>query len=444
MELNVVSCAVWIIGSLYVISSVIAAVSAFLTDTCEAWINSVVLRNRRRAKKLKLLMRPSQALLQFARDEVIDYSPLCVAPEAFVEPRRDLTTEFEEGVSKSRRLLIFGESGAGKTTFAQEMCRRYLGGDVTIATPLIPVLVSLSNVNRIKDSFGIVLNLVASRIESRWKPYRLLLAKRLIRGGKLLIIFDGLDYLTIDEHQGIIALTQTWQKNSFVYLFRDEAPSTRRLKDFQRIRMPAWKREEGRAYLAKRFGSPSCANEVIQELDSRRVSKRLQTPLHWKCFADAYEEERVFELFSLEHSGPQPSPVDDSILDHYVTAVMKSANLGSAEALRKLGRLSLRLIICNKNRFVPEDSGLAQDHLDMLKGRLLKKHEGEYAFIHNNYQVLLAGKYVGEFWSEAEEELKVESAKSLIWTAVFYCAKRFIGSADEPSLRKRFKILSTH
>src|SRR5207245_6635092 len=115
-----------------------------------------------------------------------------------------------EAVTSAGRLLIVGESGAGKTIIVQEMCRRHLWD--AVPKHQIPVFVSFSNAHRITNTFEIVVQLVAASVVSKFQLYRHLLARRLITRGNLLIIFDGLDYLRLDEHKQIVELSSVESK----------------------------------------------------------------------------------------------------------------------------------------------------------------------------------------------------------------------------------------
>jgi len=174
----------------------------------------------------------------------------------------------------------------------------------------------------------------------------------------------------------------------------------------------------------------------------RLLSPKLRTPMAWKCLADSYEQNKIHEMFHLEGSDTQSSSVAYSLLEHYVTLVLTGGTASAEGAVRRLGKLALKLIKSNRNTFSAEEQGLPPEYLLGSVATLFERRERRWAFAHANYQVLLAGMYVGQFWTEAEAELKDDDAKSLSFTAVYDCAMKHIPPAHLPSLQNRFRDLS--
>jgi hypothetical protein len=286
----------------------------------------------------------------------------------------------------------------------------------------------------------VLVSLVASRISSNLSWYRNLLAIQLIRRGNLFVVLDDLDRLPLDRYRATLGLADRWRRNSFVFLTTSRICSLGDVNLGRRISMPPWGRDEGRTYLKLRFDSARKADEVISELESHRLLGRLRTPLHWRTVADAYEEARIFQVFSREITSPDAH--NYTLLEHYIWVVLGGGAVSQHEAARKLGKLALKLIKTNRNTFTLEETGLPADYVNQRLSRLFAPADDKYAFVHNNYQVLLAGRYVGKHWLEAEAELRDDAAKSLIWTEVYDCARAFIPEANAELLRKRFELLS--
>jgi energy-coupling factor transporter ATP-binding protein EcfA2 len=434
----------WAAGILYVGISVVTGALLLGGDSLIAgdggfreWLD------RLHSVLLVFLFPESDRALETVKKYVSDYG--CFPPplEYLVKHKASLVQQFVSTVRHKKQVVLMGRSGSGKTTFALEMCRRYLTTGAEQPTRQIPVFVRLSLASRFNGLSSMVVHLVSQSVGTCYPFRRQWLARRMLDKGELFLVFDEIDYLGIRGRDELKEFASRSGGNSFLYIVSKRAYPHDFLDNVSGITMPEWETDEVEEYIRGRIKEEPKRRELIHEFKKGRgIFRQHLTPLEWKHLVDLYLEGRSLE--ALSRQGPEDALVFE-LLDRYFHAVLKTSEIEYTEAIREFGRLSLMLIKRGRSSFAlaeAEDAGVRESHLRRLTGKVFEGRGTAFAFVHPNHQVFFAGKYLGQFWSEARTDLEGSEVKALIWAAVCSCAGQFIPKDQAEDLRNTFRRLS--
>jgi len=411
--LNALLVATWTAGILYIVACVFAGVSLFAKDANAD---------------------QSDAL-------VVDESYLPQTPREFIQPSETFIETFNSVIAKERKLILTGPSGSGKTTFAVEMCRRYREKNGKSPVKQTPVFIPLSQARRTNGLLSMFVEQVSQNLANHHPIDPRGQAKRMLKKGDLLLIIDDLDYLGKRGHRELEEFIGKWRKNSFVCII-SEKPRYPFLEDFQKVTMPQWLENDAKEYILRRIQESGKRKELIDHLEELKTLKQPLTPWQVKFLVDAYLEGCIFKLIEL---GSMENEREYKILDGYLRIVLENSGLEPLEAIRaikELGGLALRLLKQGKSSFIPEKAGVNKSLVRSLTPKIFQQQANAFTFVHGNYQVVLASRYLGEFWSEANADLKDSEARTLIWGAVYSCTLQFIPESQKEDLRATFQRLS--
>jgi len=409
---DVLRIVVWVAGILYVVMSVVAGVS--------------------------LLFRKESKPSHVIKETVITPRRLPPKLDDYIQPHADIVEKVDSVITSKGRLILMGRSGSGKTTFAQDICRRY--GEMNGESPIeqTPVFVPLSQAHRSNGLLSMFVDQVAQSIASDSLDDPRAKAERMIKRGSLFLIIDDLDYLGRQGHNELEKFIGRWEKNSFLCII-SEKPRYPFLEDFEKITMPDWQEKDAIAYIQRCIKDGVKRTELIEHLKELGTLKQPLTPWQVKFLVDAYIEGRIFKLIELRSMEDER---EYKILDGYLRIVIENSGMKPFEVIRDLGGLALKLLKQGQSSFIPEKAGVKESLVRSFTPKLFQQQANAFTFVHGNYQVFLASRYLGESWSEAKADLKDSEARTLIWKAVYTCTLQFIPDSQKEDLHATFQRLS--
>jgi hypothetical protein len=263
-------------------------------------------------------------------------------------------------------------------------------------------------------------------------------AKKMITRGKLFLILDDLDYLHKDEHLEVEQFISRARRNSFMCILTERPRSYGFLEDFDLIRIPEWKEEDVKDYISRRIKDAGGRTELIQKLADLEILQRRLTPLEVKCLIDSLRETPAVKFDLL--AGPEGS-IEPQVLSSYLLVVLRKANIAYTKAIQGVGHLSLTLLTQGLSYFLRGSGPFEGAFLDRLTPALLKREGGLYTFAHGNYQLLLAAKYVSDYWPEARSQIATSRISSTMAHALYEYARQSIPPSHEDDLYRTFAKL---
>ncbi len=379
-----------------------------------------------------------------------------------------------EAVITYPKLMIFGKPGSGKTTFLQHVALQCSQG--ALHPDRLPIFIKLKNfAEQARESGDFSLfhwiegELNNSQITSEK-------VKRLIEGGKLLILLDGLDEVRDKESGKILksigCFSENFYKNNLILTSRIAANQCRfegftdlQLADFNKIQIEAF---VGKWFAAacshSRSEGLAKASQFLEKLrlpENRSIRELAVTPLllHLTCLVFQTKANFPTKRTELYKQG----------LDILLVRWDKARGIQRDEMYGELSlphKLKLLAQIAAKNfengRYFIEQSTLQQQIEEYLRSRtgtsadpevlqveseavlksievqhglLVERARGIYSFSHLTFQeYLTARKYAFNPEPQALEENLNELASHLSdpgWHEVFGLTAGMLGNADE-------------
>jgi hypothetical protein len=348
----------------------------------------------------------------------------------------DLNT-LRNNLLETKRVLITGRRGSGKTTIATRLHKLLDGENTSRRQQRIPVFIPASQLNLSSESpVATVANLVSRSPKKRRFQH---LARRLIDEEQLVFIVDDLDYLDSFKIARFESFINECKNHIFICIACETPKSNSSFwVTFPEVKVSNWNRANAVAYIDKRVTSSEDRGFLLQHLEELQVFDKNYSALEWRCVLDAFTEFRIFSLF---HPRNLETPVSYNLLLTYFRIVTQSHSFQWDQFIKDVGSTALKLLKRSKTGFRINDFPHLAPYNERLGSKLFKT-TGDYIEFNAEYQAFLAGAYLGLHWTEAKRELLDESAGVLVWTAVFNCADKFCPQEHSGELFREFERLA--
>jgi hypothetical protein len=311
----------------------------------------------------------------------------------------------------------------------------------------VPVYVPLLQAQRSNGMFSLFVDQVAQNVASSYPGNARALARRMLNNGSLLMFIDDLDYLDRQGHGEIEEFIRKAKRNSFACIMREKPPYPF-LDGFTKLinlRRWEWDSDTVGKYINNRTSDPNWMNgdgkDLIAHLEDLRILRHPLTPWQAAFLVDRYRDGTLFKFLELSDS-EHSREFDYEWLDKYMDVILNGPGIERSKGIKILGRLALKSIELGLNNFTPEQAEVEQSLLSSLTPKLFLQQGNEFSFIHGNYQIFLAGRYIAEFWPEAKTLFQEAAARTLIWKPVFTCARRFMPENQIDDLEETFRKLA--
>jgi len=379
-------------------------------------------------------IRPSS--VQEIKHKLVNPTVFSSKPVAFLE-NPDLVARFREAQSSNGHLMLLtGRYGIGKTTFAQELCRQRLEapvGDREVSQT--PLYISLANQSGRLSKRNIE-GLIAKCIKSKLTIVQRQIARKLLTSGNLLLFLDDLDSLSKAQREVVQRFALERKETSFVFLVSEGKAWEKEFPHGHSFPLQPWSRERALRYLERCLEDSKKVEQVLSGVGSVLGSE--EPPLVWASIAKMASNPNFEHWFAAKVEAAA-TEVGDQILQTYISIIIGQRQ----NALKQLGAVALTLLTENRTNFAAEETGFSSTELDQWVDRLLKKRDGRYEFLHINYQLVLASKYIGRYFGEAREKLGAQQMQAFVWTTVIRSAIEFAeNQGDKDSLANQLSSIA--
>jgi len=362
-------------------------------------------------------------------------------------------------VKSYQKLIIWGNPGAGKTTFLKYLS---MHSATELGKQLIPIFISLKAWADEEDKPDLID--VVTREFVRCIPEPDQLVQELLLQGRCLILLDGLDEVVEAERNRIFRSVNTFveqfSKNRFVLTCRSGA-SDYTFEYFTEVEMVHFDENQVTMFVQKWFASsqePNLREKFLEELERNSSIKELTTSpllLTMLClvFEDNYDfPKNRYLLFDeavniLLRKWDASRRIDRSLINKFNLPYLRKIHLISKLAYEAFNQepakyfwyqWELEDLIQNYIKNIPEiaHETLADESLSVLKtieanhGLLAQQAKDVYSFSHQSFREYFVANYVVENYKVLNEVLKQHLTKRQ-WQEVFIMIAGRLANADE-------------
>ncbi|MEM8859633.1 MAG: NACHT domain-containing protein [Chloroflexota bacterium] len=363
------------------------------------------------------------------------------------------------------RLFILGKPGAGKTTFLKYLTMQAAGGDI----PLIPIFVSL---NDFQHQNVDLLDYMAQQFEICDFPEARPFIEQLVKKGKGLILFDGLDEVSKEDNQRTQITRQlkqfiiNYDGNRFAITCRIAA-SDYNFQNFAYVEMADFTDEQVEAFVRRWFAEsqPKIKGflKELEESDNKGIKEMTTSPLLLTLLCIQYDSsmalppsrseiyEEALEVLLKTWDGHRDINRGDLIVedeDHYKALTFKrKMQLMSrlAWGTFKEGKLFIEQKWLEENIVkylgkIPKgpdpdlvDGGVVLKAMESQHGLLVEQASRIYSFSHLTLQEYFTAKYIVEHTRTDAALSTLVSQEKIIdsrWREVFLFVAELLPTGD--------------
>jgi hypothetical protein len=329
--------------------------------------------------------------------------------ENFIETDQAKVCREKLSQSDQDKILLIGRRGSGKTVSGLQIHRRYSFPDQDIKKAKIPVFVRLRNFKGNESAYQFFVSEISNSIRTKKGWLSWIASAMWLRYGTLLVILDDLDCLDTQRLRKLEQFIKKYDRHSFLCISSSK-PKDEFWDQFECIELTNWRTTEAESYIYQRLSDRTVAKNLIAHLRQLRSIDQRFSALEWSQIVDAYVDKRTFELFHPSNISRQDTY---SIWNNYVEIALKNKGVDWKDCVGKIGKIALTLLKEGRTNFRPSEVEVNADYLMTLIPAVLGKSDDHLYFSGDQYQVLVAGRYLALYWKEAEQELADD--RSGIW-----------------------------
>ncbi len=203
----------------------------------------------------------------------------------------------DEAIADFNKIYILGKPGAGKTTFLKHTALRAINRELDG----VPVFVTLKELS---DSGMEIVPFMVHQFKVHRLPEPELFVERLLKSGKALVLFDGLDEVNLADNKRADLIRAL---NDFVYQYSDcmilitcrVAATDYSFTQFEYVEMADFDVEQMGCYIDQWFSydddrRQKCRHALLENDENKAVRELAQTPLLLALLCLVYEERGEF------------------------------------------------------------------------------------------------------------------------------------------------------
>ena len=203
----------------------------------------------------------------------------------------------DEAIAEFNKIFILGKPGAGKTTFLKHTALRAINREIDG----VPVFVTLKELS---DSGMEIVPFIVHQFKIHRLPEPEIFVERLLKSGKALVLFDGLDEVNLEGNKRADLIRAL---NDFVYQYSDcmilitcrVAATDYSFTQFEYVEMADFDEIQMGCYIDLWFVGDgvkrkACRSALLENEENKAVRELAQTPLLLALLCLVYEERGEF------------------------------------------------------------------------------------------------------------------------------------------------------